>query len=124
LSYVFNQKSSLRPKNAMIVGASGSGKTALIDRFMKKHDERDESATNPIRYSIIKIQMPHEPDPELLLQNIYEALRISHAAYDLWRRKRQLLLFHTSELLKGSKTRLVMVEDLHLIRSVSIGVEY
>jgi hypothetical protein len=119
LLHILNQVAFLRPRNIVLVGAPGSGKTALVDRFIRKHAEIAETKSG-IYYPIIKIQMPHEPDEYLFYQNVYEALKVPHTAYELWRRRRRLLAFNAPELLRRSQTRMLVIDDFH---SVGVGTE-
>ncbi len=115
ISCVFEQKSSFRPMNVLVVGAPASGKTALVDLFARKHDEEKNYKNGKICYPILKVTMPSEPDSDMFFENIYDALKVPHGAYEIWRSRRRLLRRFATDLLKRSQTRVLIIEDLHSI---------
>ncbi len=68
---------TLRMENLLVVGRSGNGKSALIDRFFNRHAvQQTELGTALV--PIVRIEMPETPDESELWSLILWHLGISH----------------------------------------------
>ena len=104
-------KSSRMP-NLLLVGDSNNGKTALLNRFHKRHQAKvkeDENGFSKVINPVLFVQAPPEPDEKRFYNIIFEKL---YAPYKTSEKieQRQIRLIH---LLKEMETKVLIIDEIH-----------
>jgi type II secretory pathway predicted ATPase ExeA len=94
-----------RMPNALLIAESTNGKTALADRFVKRHP----SATEASRIRVLMVQAPAAPDENRFYAGILEALNAPYRAQETAAR-RQIQVLH---LLRSIGLEMLVIDELH-----------
>lgn len=115
LSRTFSQPRSARMSNLLLVGASGSGKTSVINKFNRTYSS-EHNKSGALTYEVVIVQMPYHPCPREFGESVYSAMGISSYWFDRYRPIRRIISYLKSALGK-SKTRMIVIEDIQSLQS-------
>lgn len=104
-------KSSRMP-NLLLVGDSNNGKTALLNRFHKKHQafaQEDENGYSKVINPVLFVQAPPEPDERRFYKIIFEHLYAPHKPSERIEQQHSRLI----KLLRELETRVLVVDEIH-----------
>lgn len=97
-----------RMPNLLIVGDSNNGKTAILDRFKKKHEsyvDEDISVVNPVVY----VQAPPESDERRFYNAILEVLFAPTRTSE----KLDSRYLRVKRLLEKLNTKVLIIDEIH-----------
>lgn len=104
-------KSSRMP-NLLLVGDSNNGKTALLNRFHKKHKafvQEDENGYSKVINPVLFVQAPPEPDERRFYKIIFEHLYAPHRPSERIEQQHSRLI----KLLRELETRVLVIDEIH-----------
>lgn len=98
-----------RMPNLLLYGATGNGKTMIINRLLKRHPADDNPDGEAAIVPVLALQAPPLPSESRLYDAILEALFAPYKPRDQVSKKQFQLL----RLLRGVKTRLLVIDEIH-----------
>ncbi len=98
-----------RMPNLLLYGATGNGKTMIINRLIKRHPADDNPDSESIIVPVLAVQAPPLPSESRLYDAILEALFAPYKPRDNVSKKQFQLL----RLLRSVKTRLLVIDEIH-----------
>lgn len=98
-----------RMPNLLLYGATGNGKTMIINRLLKRHPADDNLDGEAIIVPVLAIQAPPLPSESRLYDAILEALFAPYKPRDQVSKKQFQLL----RLLRSVNTRLLVIDEIH-----------
>ena len=98
-----------RMPNLLLYGATGNGKTFIVNRFVQRHPADDNPEGEAASVPVLAIQAPPLPSESRLYDAILEALFAPYKSRDQVAKKQ----FQVLRLLRAVNTRMVIIDELH-----------
>lgn len=98
-----------RMPNLLLYGATGNGKTMLINRLVKRHPAEDNPDGESVSVPVLALQAPPLPSESRLYDAILEAVYAPYKPRDQVSKKQ----FQVLQILRGVKTRLLVIDEIH-----------
>ncbi|MEP0986026.1 TniB family NTP-binding protein [Ekhidna sp.] len=102
---------SHRMPNILLVGDSNNGKTAILNRFIKKNESFVDENTGELRVPALMIQAPPEPDEKRFYNSILEELFAPIKSSEKPSIRQQRVI----HLLKRTDTKVLVIDEIHHI---------
>ncbi|MAY29563.1 MAG: hypothetical protein CL627_10140 [Aurantimonas sp.] len=100
----------LAARALLVVGAPGSGKSTILESYMDKHGQVEETPDGDIR-RVIALEMPHSPGRKQVVAAILRAL--GYPARDDW--DTNMILDRISTQLREQRVELLLIDEAHHI---------
>ena len=111
---VFPQRA--RMPNLLIVGASGMGKTMIVEKFSRDHPSRFDAVSGCMHMPVIVVQMVSGPDEA----RFYKRLLAAIGAPELPRGTLSVLESVTLRLLSEIRPGLLVIDEVHSLQAGSV----
>lgn len=98
-----------RMPNLLLHGATGNGKTMIINRLLKRHPADDNPDGDVVMVPVLAVQAPPLPSESRLYDAILETLFAPYKPRDQVSKKQFQLL----RLLRSVNTRLLVIDEIH-----------
>jgi hypothetical protein len=108
LDDLMHQPRTHRMLNMLLVGASGNGKTTLIERFKSLHPVHS-TEEGDTRIPVIAMDMPSEPSETRFWSALLNALKIAHRETDPVQRKQNQAV----EVLAYVQAKVLVIDEIH-----------
>ena len=100
-----------RMPNLLLYGATGNGKTMIINRFIRRHPTSDNPGGDAVVVPVLAVQAPPLPSESRLYDAILEALFAPYKARENVSKKQ----FQVLRLLRAVNTRMLVIDEIHHI---------
>jgi len=100
-----------RMPNLLLYGATGNGKTMIINRFIRRHPTADNPGGDAVVVPVLAVQAPPLPSESRLYDAILEALFAPYKARENVSKKQ----FQVLRLLRAVNTRMLVIDEIHHI---------
>jgi len=112
LDEVFDQPSSERMENLLILGESGMGKTALLRAFERRHDAPWDEARGVQPRPVLVVRMPPVPTEKELFLKVLETLGVPPdlGGGDAFQRREA-----TFQMLREVGTRVLVLDEINSV---------
>lgn len=100
-----------RMPSLVIYGATGMGKTRIVQKFLRDHRSRFDSTTGRTRMPVVSIQMPPAPTP----QDLYEEILIGMGGIFSQRTSASALRQRIRVLAHQLDVRMLVIDEIHAI---------
>ncbi len=97
--------------NLLLYGATGNGKTMIINRFIRRHPTSDNPGGDAVVVPVLAVQAPPLPSESRLYDAILEALFAPYKARENVSKKQ----FQVLRLLRAVNTRMLVIDEIHHI---------
>lgn len=108
LDDLMHQPRKHRMLNMLLVGASGNGKTTVIERFEASHPVHS-TEDGDTRVPVVVMDMPSEPSETRFWSALLSALMIAHRETDPVQRKQNQAI----EILAYVQARVLVIDEIH-----------
>ncbi|CAO3460212.1 TniB NTP-binding protein [Azospirillum argentinense] len=110
-----------RMDSLLITGESGMGKTMIIEKFLRKHPQREDRVSGTLKMPIVSIQMAPTPGEKRLYVQILDALN----AYTPSRMDKDHAAMLCIRLMREMGVRMLFMDEAHnlLCGTVQQGAE-
>jgi type II secretory pathway predicted ATPase ExeA len=98
-----------RMPNLLLYGATGNGKTMIINRFLARHPADDNPEGAAAVVPVLAVQAPPLPSESRLYDAILEALFAPYKPRDHVSKKQ----FQVLRILRGVQTRMLIIDEVH-----------
>jgi hypothetical protein len=95
--------------NLLLYGATGNGKTMIINRFLARHPADDNPDGDAAVIPVLAVQAPPLPSESRLYDAILEALFAPYKPRDHVSKKQ----FQVLRILRGVQTRMLIIDEIH-----------
>lgn len=124
LDELLNQPASSRPCNLLLTGASGNGKSSILEHFLKKWPRRDNPEGDAVEIPVVKVDAPSNKRlmtlyikllDQLAAPNIRKVQSASGALALLNQsaRQPQIVAEAVLQLLRVCGVRMVIIDEIH-----------
>jgi chromosomal replication initiation ATPase DnaA len=113
LDYLFTCTPSHRPPCLLLVGDTGNGKSALLERYCQSHPNYEQPEDGRLLRPVLYVQAPHKTEEKAFYSGILEALGAPYPANEHII-NRQWRVIH---LLRAVKVRVLVIDEIHNILS-------
>jgi len=98
-----------RMPNLLLYGATGNGKTMIINRFIMRHPAHDNPGGDAVVVPVLAVQAPPLPSESRLYDAILEAVCAPYKAREHVSTKQ----FQVLRILRGVQTRMLIIDEVH-----------
>jgi hypothetical protein len=98
-----------RMPNLLLYGATGNGKTMIINRFIMRHPAHDNPGGDAVVIPVLAVQAPPLPSESRLYDAILEAVFAPYKAREHVSTKQ----FQVLRILRGVQTRMLIIDEVH-----------
>lgn len=111
LQAIVEQPSRGRMRNALLYGASGLGKSMLIDRLLKNNKQGMDNARGTKAYPILSVMMPPSPTTRGFFVQIFEALGAPVPTTSTSAKMQEIAI----RLLRECGTRTLVIDEINSV---------
>jgi Bacterial TniB protein len=113
LTLIYNQKTSLRPRNYLLISNTGNGKTSILHEFAKRYPGSDCAAAESLERPVLVVECPPKGNLLELYRSILRRLNTPFNA-----RSSAAVLFDTVlKMVRACKVRLLVIDEFHSLIS-------
>lgn len=98
-----------RMPNLLLYGATGNGKTMIINRFIARHPAHDNPDGDAAVVPVLAVQAPPLPSESRLYDAMLEALFAPYKPRDHVSKKQ----FQVMRILRAVQTRMLVIDEIH-----------
>lgn len=106
-----------RMPNLLLYGATGNGKTMIINRFIARYPAHDNPSGDAVVAPVLAVQAPPLPSESRLYDAMLEALFAPYKPRDHVSKKQ----FQVLRILRGVQTRMLIIDEVHHVLVGSIN---
>lgn len=103
-------------ENILLVGEPGSGKTAILKRFLKMNPSYIDEESGERRIPVLYVIVPHSPDENMFLRRILDSMYGPVSNNERFEAR----MARVNYLLKKTKVELLMIDEIHSILTGSM----
>ena len=100
-----------RMPSLVIYGATGMGKTRIVQKFLREHRSRFDATSGKTRLPVVSIQMPPAPTPH----GLYEEILIGMGGIFSHRTSASALRYRIRTLAHQMDVRMLVIDEIHAI---------
>lgn len=100
-----------RMPSLVVYGATGMGKTRIVQKFLRDHRSRFDASRGKTRLPVVSIQMPPAPTP----QDLYEEILIGMGGIFSQRTTASALRYRIRTLAHQLDVRMLVIDEIHAI---------
>ncbi|HEY1722254.1 MAG TPA: TniB family NTP-binding protein [Magnetospirillaceae bacterium] len=98
-----------RPRNILLFGTTGNGKSGLLWEFAKQNLPFEAPGHDYLQFPVLRIETPSKPDEGRFWTEILNQLQIMHRVTANSARKEELAL----KAMKGAGVKLLILDEIH-----------